>query len=347
MTVTQNILAGIEEAITTGEQVKINLREAAGLTGSGDGQGGRTKFDDSFAALRYANPFRQVARQFSAVGSSVQFVAKTGNAATQANPWTYTFTPDSGTPNTNTSIWQLPTRVITAQLPIRTAVMSDVNYLNETLVEDLMLEFGAIEGASMAGNNDQSGSTTTTLGATNGLRGINSYPGAAAAVAAYGTSGTAITNGLHTIATTGASTAGAGLDHEDLVDMANALPSQYWYLPGTAWMMHPSAILALRNYAHGSASYAYVEIGQKDGGSLVNIFGFPVIPNPYLDVWGTVGCKSIYLANWPRFLSIADVQEMTIQMMEQSAPGFITMFAQKRMVSSVRDPFAGVRAIGV
>jgi hypothetical protein len=31
--------------------------------------------------------------------------------------------------------------------------------------------------------------------------------------------------------------------------------------------------------------------------------------------------------------------------MEQTAPGFITMFAEKRMVSTVRDPFAGVRLI--
>jgi len=30
--------------------------------------------------------------------------------------------------------------------------------------------------------------------------------------------------------------------------------------------------------------------------------------------------------------------------MEQTAPGFVTMFAEKRMVSSVRNPFAGVRA---
>jgi hypothetical protein len=30
-------------------------------------------------------------------------------------------------------------------------------------------------------------------------------------------------------------------------------------------------------------------------------------------------------------------------MMEQTLPGFVTMYAEKRVVSSVRDPFAGVR----
>jgi hypothetical protein len=34
---------------------------------------------------------------------------------------------------------------------------------------------------------------------------------------------------------------------------------------------------------------------------------------------------------------------MTIKSFEQTSPGFITMFAEKRVVSSVRDPFAGVR----
>ncbi len=32
------------------------------------------------------------------------------------------------------------------------------------------------------------------------------------------------------------------------------------------------------------------------------------------------------------------------RMMEETAPGFVTMFCEKRLVSTVRDPFAGVRA---
>ena len=348
MTITEKILSGIKEAIQSGEKVTINLNEASALTGSGDNVGGRTFFDNAFAALRYANPIRQGARIVPASGSSVQFVAKTGNAANQTNPWGYTFTPDSGTPGTNTTIWQIPTRVITAQLPIRSAVMSDVNYLNETIVEDLMLEFAAIEGASIIQNNDQAGSTTTSTGNSNGLRGLNYYPGAAGATAAYGTSGTAITNGLHTLTTVGVPA--TTLDREDIDAMANALPGQYWSMPGTAWMMSPSAIKALRDYVHGNAgqgSYAFTETGDEDGGALTHIFGWPVIPNPYLDAVGAVGAKSIYLANWPQFVTIADVEEMTIQAMEQTSPGFITLFAEKRMVSTVRNPFAGVRSIGV
>ncbi len=342
-TITEKILDGIKQTLETGDKITIDLREQASLTGSGDGQGGKTYFDDAFAALRYANPFRVGARQLKIAGSSGQFVAKTGNAANQTNPWGYTFTPNSGTPGTNTTIWQLPTRVITAQLPIRTAAMSDINYLNETIVQDLMLEFSEIEGASMAANDDQAGSTTTTLGGTDGLRGLNYYPGAANATAAYGTSGVAITNGLHTLATVGHNH--TSVNYETLAEMANALPPQYWGLPGTAWHMHPSYISAIRQYAHGSGGYSLVEIGEIGEGPAVNILGFPVIPNPYLDPTGTVGAIPVYLANWPQFLTIMDVEEMSIQAMEETTPGFITLYAEKRMVSSVRNPFAGVRLI--
>lgn len=345
-TITEKILSGIKQTLETGEQVTIDLREQSAITGSGDGEGGKTYFDDAFAALRYANPFRMGARQTKVSGSSVQFVAKTGNAANSTNPWGYTVSPNSGSPNINTSIWQLPTRVVSAQLPVRSAVLSDVNGLQAELVQDLMMEFAQLEGASCGLNNDQAGSTTTSTGGTDGLRGLNSYPGAAGATAAFGTSGTAITNGLHTIATIGFNNIG-GLEAETLSEMANALPGQYWSMPGTAWMMHPSAIQVLRDYAHGAGGYSFVEVGGDDAGSLVHVYGFPVIPNPYLDVLGTVGAKSIYLANWPRFMQIADVEEMTVQAMEQTAPGFINLYAEKRMVSTVRDVFAGVRAIEV
>ena len=344
MNTTEKILAGIKQAITEGGKVTIDLKEASSLTGSGDGKGGRTYFDDAFAALRYANPFRMYSRNIKVSGSSVQFVAKTGNATSPTNPWTYTFTPNTGSPNTDTTIWQLPTRVITAQLPIRTAVMSDVNALDETLVADLAMEFATIEGKSMAANNDQAGSTTTTSGGTDGLRGLNYYPGAAGATAAYGSSGTAITNGLHTLATVGH--AHGSVDAESLFDMANALPAQYWNLPGTAWQMHPSYITAIRQYSHtGSSSYALVDTGEFGEGPGVNILGFPVIPNSNLDPHGTAGNFPVYLANWPLFMTIADVEEMTVQMMEQTTPGFVTLYAEKRLVSSVRDPFAGVRLL--
>lgn len=334
MTITEKILDGIKQAIHEHKRVNIDLREASAITGSGSGIGGRVIFDDAFAALRYANPFRMGSRIVPVNGSDMQFVAKIGNATNQAgNPWGYPVQDNVGSPNIDTSIWQLPVRAITAQLPIRSAVLSDVNALQSTIVEDLALEFSQLEGASMAINNDQAGSTTTTTGATSGLRGLNMYLDGAAS--AYGTSGTAMTNGIHTIAT---QTATTSVKYTDLVAAASLLPGQYWSLPGTAWHMSPAVIQSLRNQTDLQNLPVLMETGDEDGGAVTHVFGWPVIPNPYLSA-----AYPVYLANWPRFLTIGDTEEMSVQLMEQTRPGFVTMYAEKRVVSSVRDPFAGVR----
>ena len=196
----------------------------------------------------------------------------------------------------------------------------------------------------MASNDDQAGSTTTTTGGTNGLRGLNYYAGAAGDASAFGTSGTAITNGIHTIATVGDTV--AGLDRDTLTNMANALPGQYWSLPGTAWMMHPTTIKNLRELVTSTSGIPYfLEVGDEDGGAVVYMFGFPVVPNPYMQVAGA-GNYPVYLAAWNRFVTIADNEEMSIKRLEQYAPGFVTLFAEKRTVSTIRNVFAGVRLYG-
>ena len=64
-----------------------------------------------------------------------------------------------------------------------------------------------------------------------------------------------------------------------------------------------------------------------------------------MDVTGA-GKYPVYLADWSRFLTIADREEMSIKRFEQTAPGFVYMFAEKRLCSSIRDVFAGVRLVG-
>jgi HK97 family phage major capsid protein len=334
MTITEKILDGIRKAITEGGNVAIDLREASALTGSGSNKGGTVIFDDAFAALRQANPLRQGSRQIIVNGSDAQFVAKIGNAANSTNPWGYTFTPNTGSPNIDTSIWQLPVRVLVAQLPIRTAVLSDVNALDATLVEDLALEFAQLEGESMVINIDQAGSGTTSTGATNGLRGLDSY--VSAGTSAYGTSGTAITNGIHSIATV--SNGGVAVTYNKVTNMANALPAQYWSLESTAWHISPTMIQTLRQLKDTAGLPLFLELGDSDGAAVGRIFGWPVIPNPYLSA-----DFPMYLANWNRFLTIGDCEMMNVQMYEQSQVGFVTLYAEKRIVSTVRDPFAGVR----
>jgi HK97 family phage major capsid protein len=58
------------------------------------------------------------------------------------------------------------------------------------------------------------------------------------------------------------------------------------------------------------------------------------------------GHYPVYLAEWDKFFSIADREDMTIQRLDQTAPGFITLYAEKRVCSTIRDVFAGVRLYG-
>ena len=337
------ILETLKKALVDGEAT-VNLKEASALTGSGLDAGGRVIYDDAFAPLRQANPLRQVARQITTIGSAEAFVVKTGNSADTTNPWGYPINTNEGSPNQQTAFWQLPVRAINAVLPVRTAVLSDINYLEETLVMDLALEFSQIEAQSMMFNNDQAGSTTTAYGATSGLRGLNSYAGSTSA-ASFGTNGSAITNGLHTMLQV-AQTSNTAVSYDDLANLMGALPPQYLYQESTAWMMHPSTINAVRKLK-GSTGGApmFVEVGDDDGGSVVYIFGHRVIPNPYMDVTGA-GKYPVYLACWDCFYSIADREIMNVKRFDQTAPGFVYLFAEKRLCSTIRDVFAGVRLVG-
>jgi HK97 family phage major capsid protein len=220
-------------------------------------------------------------------------------------------------------------------LPIRIAALDDINGLQEALMSDLAMEFSQQEAASMAINNDQSGSTTTTTGATYGLRGLDTYLSGSAA---YGTSGTAITNGIHTLVTT--SLGGVTPTYNKITNIANSLPAQFWSLPTTAWHMTPTMIQTLRQLKDSQGLPLFLELGEpQEGGAVGSIFGWPVIPNSYLS-----DTYPIYLANWENFLTIADVEEFSVSVFEQTAPGFVTLYAEKRVASTVRNPFAGVRA---
>jgi HK97 family phage major capsid protein len=343
------ILESIKKALLDGEAT-VNLKEASVLTGSGSGVGGRVIYDDAFASKREHNPLRDGSRIIQTIGSDQAFVVKTGNATliqnSTNNPWGYPINNNTGSPNIATAFWQLPVRDLNAGVPVRSAVMNDINGLEESIVSDLMLEFAQQEALAMMFNNDQSGSTTANYGATSGVRGLNSYAGSTSA-AAFGSSGSAITNGVHTMLQVAQAT-GTALVYDDLVNLQLALPSQYLYKDTTAWMMHPQTIHNLRNLsASGSnASKLFSELGSEDGGAVLYIFGHRVIPNPYMDQIG-VGKFPVYLAEWSQFFTIADNELMSIKRFDQTSPGFIYLFAEKRVCSTIRDVFAGVRLVGV
>jgi HK97 family phage major capsid protein len=345
------ILEAVKTALKEGEAT-VNLNEASALTGSGSGVGGRTIYDDAFASLRQNNPIRNAgARVIQTIGSDEAFVVKTGNITNLQqggtfNPWGYPINNNNANAASGiaTTYWQLPVRAVNAVVPIRNAVMDDINGIGDALTSDIMLEFAQQEALSMMLNNDQAGSTTYNYGATQGLRGLNSYPGSTSA-AAFGSNGPAITNGRHTVYQVTQESATA-ISYNDLANLAGALPPQYWTDPTTCWMMHPTTIKNLRELVTSTAGIPYfLEVGDEDGGAVVYMFGFPVVPNPYMQLAGS-GNFPVYLAAWDRFVTVADNELMSIKAFEQTQPGFTTLFCEKRVVSTIRDVFAGVRLVG-
>jgi HK97 family phage major capsid protein len=256
------------------------------------------------------------------------------------NPWGYyPINNNNAVTGLDTAIWQLPVRAIQASVPIRTAFMDDVNAIEQAIVEDIAKEFAQQEALSMMLNNDQSGSLTGYYGGTLGLRGINSYTKSASA-ASFGSSGIAISNGIHTVLKVDSGSPSA-ITYNNLVALASALPSQYWNYDTTCWMMHPTTIKAVRELTSQNGMPVFVEVGSSEGSAVGNMFGHEVIANPYMPEIGA-STTPIYLADWERFISIADNEVMKLQMFEQTSVGFVTLFAEKRVCSTIRDVFAGV-----
>jgi len=344
------------------DQYDAYLKEAAGLTAGGDGQGGRTAYDPVFVALRLANQMRGLSRTVATDGSSYQFRVKTGNAGAQ---WGYAI-QNNGTPTTeNTSIWQLVLKDINVQFPIRTAALDDIDGLEANIVDDMLAEFAQSEAQSMISNNDQSGTgSSVATGGADGLRGLNQYPGANAtyaggttSAAAFGTSGTGSTTGLHSLATydqltTNANTVGANnIQYKDVINTIYALPQQYW-TDGAKFMVSPILAQAIRGLqdTNGRPIFNSTE-SLNPNGIIGQLLGFDVVMNKYLDApsqlatgaAGTVSKYPMYFGDWTRGHTIIDRLNMVMRRYDQTLPGYITFFGEKRLATSVRDPNALIR----
>jgi hypothetical protein len=344
------------------DQHAAYLREASALTAGGDGVGGRTGYDQVFAAARLANPMRGLSRTVATDGSSYQFRVKTGDAGPR---WGYGI-QNNGTPTTEaTSIWQVILKDLNVQFPVRTTALDDIDGLESTIVDDMLVEFAQAEAQSMIANNDQSGTgSSVATGGADGLRGLNQYGGANAAftagttsAAAFGTSGTASTNGLHSLATydqltSNINTVGANaIVYKDVVNMIYALDQAYW-TPTARIMVNPILLQAIRGLtdSQGAPIFNRNE-GLSAQGIVGTLMGFDVVVNKYLDkpaqgtvaAAGTVSKYPMYFADWARFHTTVDRMSMVMRRYDQTLPGSITFYGEKRAATSVRDPNAGVR----
>ena len=341
-------------------QMEAYMAEASALTGGGNGQGGRTAYDPVFVALRLANPMRGVSRTVATDGSSYQFRVKTGNAGAA---WGYAIQNNGAATTENTSIWQLVLQDLNVQFPIRTAALDDIDGLEANVVDDMLAEFAQAEALSMIQNNDQ-GATSLPYGGSNGLRGLNQYAGANAtytggttSIAAFGTSGTGSTSGLHSLATydqltTNGNTVGAAnITYKDVVNFIYALPQQYW-TESAKFIISPVLLAQIRGLTDDNGTPVFERMSPLETNGIVGrLLGFDVVVNKYLDTpsqttTGTAGTTSLfpmYFGDWSRGHTIVDRLNMVMRRYDQTAPGYITFFGEKRLATSVRDPNAIVR----
>ena len=341
-------------------QYDAYLKEASALTGSGAGVGGRTAYDPVFVALRLANPMRGVSRAVATDGATYQFRAKTGNAGAM---WGYPInnnTSSGANPTTEaTTIWQLTLQDLNTQFPIRTAALDDIDGLESNVVSDMLLEFSQQEALSMIQNNDQ-GATTLPYGGSNGLRGLNQYPGANASyiggttsVSSYGSSGTGSSSGLHNVATYDQLTSNTnyGVNEVTYVDIVNfiyALPQEYW-TPTAKFVISPLMLAGIRGLTDQQGRPIYVDGLAREDGIVGSLLGFDVVVNKYLDVpfisgsAGTDDLFPMYFGDWNRCHAIVDRLNMVLRRYDQTLPGSITFYGEKRLCTSVVNPFALVR----
>jgi hypothetical protein len=341
-------------------QMQAYLSEASALTGSGNNQGGRTGYDPVFVALRLANPLRGVSRTVATDGSSYQFRVKTGNAGAA---WGYAIQNNGSATTEDTSIWQLVLQDLNVQFPIRTAALDDIDGLEANVVDDMLAEFAQAEALSMMQNNDQ-GATSLPYGGSNGLRGLDqyggsnsTYAGGTCTTAAFGTSGTGSTSGLHSLATydqttTNANTVGANnITYTDVVNFIYQLPQQYW-TANAKFVISPILLNAIRALKDNNGAPIFNRNeGLSVEGIVGQLMGFDVVVNKYCDTpsqttTGSAGTSSLfpmYFADWSRFHTIVDRLNMVMRRYDQTLPGYITFFGEKRLATSVRDPNAGVR----
>lgn len=337
------------------------INEASALTGSGAGVGGRTAYDPVFVSLRQDNPMRSVANQLVTEGSTYQFRVKGGSAGCT---WGYNIQNNGPQTTEDTIIWQQNMMDLNVQFPIRTAALDDISGLEGSVVFDMLSEFSQVEGQSMISNNDQSGSTTLATGGTNGLRGLNSYPGqnatftpGVATTAAFGTSGTASTNGMHSLSTldqlvsNGNTVNARNVSYRDMINLVNAIPTQYRHLD-LKFVMHPAMLNQVRGLVDGNNTPIFERTSPLIyDGTVGEMLGFKVVVNPYLDApsqttTGAAGTTSLYpcyFGAWGRGFAIVDRLNMVLRRYNETSPGNIVFYGEKRLATSVVDPFALVR----
>jgi hypothetical protein len=247
---------------------------------------------------------------------------------------------------------------LNCQFPVRTATLDDIDGLEGNIVSDMLAEFGQAEGQSMILNNDQTDSPAT-YGGTNGLRGLNQYgytsafSGGVLHGVTLGSSGVATSNGLSVIATydqlttNGNSATTNNITYADVINLIYSLPNQYW-TASAKFLINPIELQAIRGLVDDNGRPIYVDGLARADGIVGQLLGFDVVVNKYCDTPNYAGVNKnnlypIFFGDFARGHVIIDRLNMVLRRYDQTQPGFITFYGEKRLASSVVDPFSIIR----
>ena len=107
---------------------------------------------------------------------------------------------------------------------------------------------------------------------------------------------------------------------------------------------------AIRGLVDDYGRPIYVDGLAREDGIVGKLLGFDVVVNKYLDnptgagaTGGGLNKYPMYFGDWNRAHAIVDRLNMVLRRYDQTLPGFITFFGEKRLATSVVDPFALVR----
>jgi HK97 family phage major capsid protein len=154
-------------------------------------------------------------------------------------------------------------------------------------------------------NSDQTNSPNT-YGGTSGLRGLNQYPGANASyaggtisTAAFGNSGTASTDGLHSIATydqitTNGFASANNVKFADIINFLHSLPQQYWSNTNK-FIINPIMLAGLRGLVDDNGTPIFERMSPLVYEGIVGkLLGYDVVVNSDLESPTAAGGSDTY-----------------------------------------------------
>ena len=117
-------------------------------------------------------------------------------------------------------------------------------------------------------------------------------------------------------------------------------------------MINPVLLSQIRGLkdSNGTPIFERMHPGEADG-IVGRLLGFDVVVNKYVDnpsqaTSGSAGTSSLYpmyFGDWQKAHTIVDRLNMVLRRYDQTQPGFINFYGEKRLCNSVRDPFSLVR----